>query len=105
VAVGLLGVVVSSFAAAYGYEQKLLKAYYYRAVAMEIVDGEMEALAAGEWRAHRPGSHLYQVRADAARNLPDGRLLLTVEPERVRLEWLPERQGKGGRVVREVRIP
>src|SRR6266436_470087 len=32
-------------------EKRLARAVYQRAVAMELVDGEMEILAAGEWRA------------------------------------------------------
>ena len=36
-------------------EKRLARASYQRAVAMEIVDGEMEVLAAGEWRAFSAG--------------------------------------------------
>jgi len=100
VAIGILSVAFIAFAAAYGSEQKLLKTYYYRAVAMEIVDGEMEALAAGEWKAYGEGTHKYAVRAEAARSLPDGRFVLTVGRGRVRLEWVPDRPGSG--VAREV---
>ena len=53
--------------------QKLLRLSYYRAVAMELVDGEMEVLAAGEWRSFHEGSQPYPVRGEAARNLPPGR--------------------------------
>ena len=82
-------------------EQRLARAYYERAVAIEIVDGEMEALAAGEWRAFAPGTHEYSVRAGAATNLPPGRFLLTLEPGKLRLEWKPAIKHHGGPVVRE----
>ena len=105
VAVGILAVVLAGFAASYGQDVKLLRAYYYRAAAMEIVDGEMEALAAGEWRAYGEGRHDYAVRAESAKSLPDGRFVLTVGKGLVRLEWCPDRPGKAPRVVREARIP
>ena len=54
-------------------EKRLARAYYQRAVAMEIVDGEMETLAAGEWATFSSGIHEYPVRAGAATNLPPGR--------------------------------
>jgi hypothetical protein len=85
-------------------EQKLARAYYNQAIAMEIVDGEMEVLAAGEWRVFKPGSQDYQVRAEAAKNLPPGRFVLTIQEPRVKLEWRPEQEGKGGAVRREVTV-
>ena len=85
-------------------EQKLCRAYYHRAVAMEIVDGEMEVLVAGAWRAFSPGVQPYTPRAEAATQLPPGRFELTVEPDRVRLAWLPAARDQGGRVAREVKV-
>lgn len=85
-------------------ERRLARALYQRAVAMELVDGEMEALAAGGWRAFAPGAHEYSVSAGAATNLPPGRFVLTVSGERLRLEWQPAVQRHGGPVVREVRL-
>src|SRR5258708_34004562 len=46
-------------------EKRLARAAYQRAVAMELVDGEMEILAAGEWRAMPAGVHEDQVHAAA----------------------------------------
>ena len=43
-------------------EQKLCRAYYYRAVVMEILDGELEVLVAGEWRSFKEGSQAYRVK-------------------------------------------
>ena len=85
-------------------DQKLCRAYYYRAVAMEIVEGEMEILAAGEWRAFKNGSHNYPVRAGAAKNLPPGRFILTRESQLIRLEWVPEKRRGIGSVLREYHI-
>ncbi|HUT33746.1 MAG TPA: prepilin-type N-terminal cleavage/methylation domain-containing protein [Planctomycetota bacterium] len=104
VAVGVLAVVMAAFAVACHTDQQALRANYYRAIAIEIVDGEMEALVAGEWRAVPEGAHAYPVRADAARNLPDGRFTLTLAGRHLRLEWAPARSGNGGCVVREAEV-
>ena len=105
VAAGLLAVVFVSFAAVHGAEQRLLRASAWRAVAMEIVDGEMEVLAAGEWKTFGEGEHDYAVRSEAARELPPGRFILTVSSTALKLEWTPSRPGSGGTVVREAAIP
>ncbi len=85
-------------------EQRLARAYYQRAVAMVVVDGEMEVLAAGGWRAFTPGTREYPVQAGAITNLPPGAFLLTIEERVVRLEWKPAVKHHGGDVVREVTI-
>jgi hypothetical protein len=84
-------------------EKRFARVAYQHAVAMEIVDGEMEALVAGEWRGFAPGAHEYHVRAVAARNLPPGRFLLTVESGKLRLEWRQEGKLHSG-VIREARL-
>ena len=101
-AMGLLVGALLPLAYSLASEKRLARAYYQRAVAMEIVDGEMETLAAGGWRAFTPGPHEYPVSAGAATNLPPGKFLVTIESGKVRLEWLPTVKDHGGRVVREV---
>src|SRR5438552_547364 len=78
IAMGILLTVMIPLAFSITYQQKLCRAAYYQAVAMEIVDGEMETLAAGEWRAYKAGTQPYVVRAESAKNLPKGRFELTV---------------------------
>ena len=101
-------------------EKRYARACYQRAVAMEIVDGEMETLVAGEWRAFRaspsPGGEgrgegeplfrkiEYKPNAGAATNLAPGRFLLTIADKKLRLEWRPELKQHGGAVVREALI-
>ncbi len=85
-------------------EKRLARALYQRAVAMEIVDGEMETLLAGEWRRFSPGTQNYDVHALAATNLPPGRFVLTVQETKLRLEWRPAVKQHGGPVVREVTV-
>ena len=85
-------------------ERRFALACYQRAVAMEIVDGEMEALLAGEWRAFPLGTHEYKVGATAATNLPPGRFTLTVQPPTLRLSWQPALKDHGGAVTRQASI-
>jgi len=86
-------------------EKRAARTAFHRAVAMEIVDGEMEILAAGEWRSFAQGQHEFPIHAIAATNLPPGRFLLTVGADKVRLEWQPTAKKYGGPVVfRETKI-
>jgi hypothetical protein len=100
----LLAVAMLPLAYSAGAEKRLARAYYQRAVAMEIVDGEIEALAAGEWRTFAPGTCDYHVHAGAATNLPPGRFMLTIQTNKVRLEWRPDAHRQGGPVVREAAV-
>lgn len=104
VAMALLVSALLPVAYSIGSEKRFARAAYQRAVAMEIVDGEIEVLAAGEWRAFPQGTSDYLVRAGAATNLPPGRFRLTIEDRKVRLDWRPSAKQHGGPVVREVTV-
>lgn len=104
VAITLLALAVLPIGYSITSERLVARAGYERAVAMEIVDGEMEVLLAGERRAYAFGSRDYPIHALAATNLPPGKFLLTIEPAKLRLEWLPAKKHHGGPVVREVAI-
>lgn len=102
VAISVLMLTLFPLALSFLREQKLARAYYWRALAMEIVDGEAEVLAAGAWRAFTPGTHPYEPRPRAAQNLPSGRYELTLATNRFTLEWVPAKPNSGGHVRREV---
>jgi len=104
VAIAIFLVALLPIAYSFTAERRAMRAKYDRAVAIEIVDGEMEVLAAGEWRAFPPGKHPYAVNAQARTNLPPGQFALTIETNKVRLEWQPAVSGHGGPVVREVTL-
>lgn len=101
IVLGTLLPLAYSFAA----ERRLALAEYQRAVAMEIVDGEMEALLAGQWRAYSAGTHEYTVHAGAATNLPPGKFTVTLNAGKVRLHWQPAKKDHGGPVTREAVLP
>jgi len=104
VAIAILMAVLVPVAYSFDAEKRAARATYNHAIAMEIVDGEMEVLLAGEWRAFTPGTHPYPVKANALTNLPPGEFALTLTTNTVRLEWKPSMTRRGGSVVREATL-
>jgi hypothetical protein len=104
VGMAILTLAIMPLAFSFVHERQLLRAEYLRGVAMEIVDGEMEILAAGEWRNFPEGSQSYNVHARATGNLPPGHFQLTKTGNHLRLEWTPDHRQGIGPVIREVTI-
>jgi Tfp pilus assembly protein PilV len=104
VAVVILLMAIMPLAYSFAKEARLLRAAEHRAVAMEIVDGEMEILAAGEWRNFPDGTQDYPVRARAAATLPAGKFQLTKNGNHLRLEWTSDLRQGIGPVIREATI-
>jgi hypothetical protein len=100
-ALAILTIAILPLSYMFGSELSLCRRYYNRAVAMEIVDGEMEVLVAGEWRAYANGTHPYPIHADAAKNLPAGNFVLTVHDKHLRLEWSPADHRQAANIFRE----
>ena len=96
VAMAILAVVLFPLAFSFAQETKFLRSCYNRAVAMEIVDGEVEVLLAGEWRSFKEGVQDYVPHAVATTNLPSSKFQLTLTGRRLRLEWLPSEKDQGG---------
>ena len=102
VAMGILVLAIVPLSFSFLNEQKLCRAYYQRSVAMEIVDGEMEKLVAGEWRQQSSGRHEYSVKAEAAKQL-EGKFYLNLAGKDLLLEFQPKGIQKGGHVMREAK--
>lgn len=102
VAMGILTMTIMPLAFAFTHEVKLIRAEYHRAVAIEIVDGEIEILAAGDWRNFPDGTQNYPVHAKAAANLPPGNFRLIKNGNHLRLEWKSDRPAGIGEVAREI---
>ena len=105
VGMAILAIAVLPLAFAYVKESRMLRAEYFRGVAIEIVDGEMEILAAGGWQNVAEGPQPYAVHAHAAASLPPGHFRLTRTGRHLRLEWAADRKQGIGPVVREVVVP
>ena len=104
VGMAILAIAILPLAFSYVKESRMLRAEYFHGVAMEIVDGEMEVLAAGAGRSLPDGSRPYAVPARAAASLPPGHFQLTKTGQRLRLEWSTEKRQGIRPVVREATV-
>src|SRR5205809_8004742 len=95
-ALGVIVVALMPLAYSFRSEQKLLRAHYNQAVAMEIIDGEIELLHAGDWRKILEGEQPFKVTANAATNLPAGAFFLSRTGALFRIEWRPTNQHSRG---------
>lgn len=68
-------------------DQQICRAYYHRALANQLVDGEMEILVAGEWKSIPEGTAQVQISGRAATNLPPGAFTLHRSGNELRLNW------------------
>lgn len=84
-------------------EERQARALYQRAVAMEIVDGELEALVAGGHGEFEEGVSELFPKSRAATNLPPGKFQLRKSGDSLTLEWIPAKRGEGGVARRSAR--
>ena len=104
IGMAILMIAFMPLAYSFVHERQLLRAETSRAVAVEIVDGEIEVLAAGAWRDYPDGQQIYAVHAQAAVSLPAGHFQLTRTGNHLRLEWKSDKPHGIGMVVREITI-
>ena len=104
VGLAIIGLAIFPLAYSFAQESKYLRRCYERAVAMEIVDGEMEIIRAGGWRSFTNGVHVLKTTTRSATNLPPGELRLTLTDKHARVEWLPAKTAPGSPVVREATL-
>ena len=104
VALAILSLAIVPLGFSFARERQVLKTEYLRSVANEIVDGEMEILAAGDWKDFPDGAQSYAVRANAAANLPPGHFQLIKTGNHLRLDWKPDKRQGISAVVREVTV-
>ena len=104
VGLAVLALAILPFGYSFAHERQALKAGYFRGVAVEIVDGEMEILAAGDWKNFPDGLQNYSVHATTTAQLPPGHFQLTKNGNHLRLEWTADERKGIGAVVREVTI-
>ena len=104
VAISLLTVTVIPFAYSFLNSERLMRQAQYRAVAMEVVDGEVEVLALGGLSRKPEGESLMVFHRGAATSLPKGQFVLVRRGNQGALEWKPERPLLGGAVRREFQL-
>ena len=82
----------------------LARRHYFEAVALQLIDGEMDVLLAGERRKYTTGEHRITPVGEAVQNLPEGEFVLTVHDQKLTLAWVPTKRAKWGRVERVVEL-
>jgi hypothetical protein len=100
----VLSLAILPLAFSFAQEREVLRMDYFRSVADEVVDGEMEILAAGDWKNFPDGAQAYTVHSRAAANLPRAHFELTKTANHLRLEWIPDKRRGIGVVAREITI-
>jgi len=104
VALAILSLAIVPLGFSFARERQVLKIEYSRSVANEIVDGEMEILAAGAVKNISDGPQNYIVQSVAASHLPPGHFQLTKTGNHLRLEWNSDEKHGIGAVVREITL-
>ena len=104
VGLAILSLAIVPLGYSFARERQVLKMEYFRSVANEIVDGEMEILAAGDGKNYSEGAQAYVIHSRAAASLPPGHFQLTRNGNHLRLEWTPDERRGVSAVVREVTI-
>lgn len=104
VAMAMLVIAMLPLAYAATSDAHQLRTTYQKAIAREILDGEMEMLAAGAWQNIPEGVHDYSVTANAKTNLPPGNFRVSRKASVLRLEWIPTQKTGIGTLSREVKI-
>ena len=101
IGLAILTLAITPLGFAFARERQVLRMEYHRAVINELVDGEMEILAAGAAKNLPDGAQPLVVPSRAAEKLPPGHFQLTKTGSQLRVEWLPDEKGGVSTVVRE----
>lgn len=104
VGLAILTLAIVPLGYSFARERQMLKIEYQRSVIVELVDGEMEILAAGAARNLPEGVQHLTVESPAAEKMPAGHFQLTKTGNRLKLEWLPEEKCGFSAVVREATL-
>ena len=104
VALAILGIAIVPLGYAFQRERQVLKIEYQRSVINELVDGEMEILAAGAAKNLADGSQAITVQTHALEKLPLGHFQLTKTGNHLRLEWAADEKCGVSPLAREASL-
>ena len=82
----------------------LARRHHVEAVVLQLIDGEIDVLLAGEHKKYNFGEHRITPAGEAAEDLPKGDFILTLKKKQLSLVWIPVKQAKWGRIDREVNL-
>ena len=104
VAITVLALVFIPLSVSSSGDLDLARRHYFEAVALQLIDGEMDVLLAGERRKYTPGEHRITPVGESVQNLPEGEFVLTVKEKQLTLAWVPTKRAKWGRAERVVEL-
>ena len=104
IAITFLALVFIPLSVSSSGELDLARRHYFEAVALQLIDGEMDVLLAGERRKYTPGEHRIKPVGESVQNLPEGEFVLSVQDQKLTLAWVPKKLAKWGRVDRVVQL-
>jgi len=104
VAITVLALVFIPLSISSSGDLDLARRHYFEAVALQLIDGEMDVLLAGERRKYTTGEHRITPVGEAVQNLPEGEFVLTVQEQKLTLAWMPNKRAKWGRIERVVEL-
>ena len=104
VAITVLALVFIPLSISSSGDLDLARRHYFEAVALQLIDGEMDVLLGGERRKYTTGEHRITPIGEAVQNLPEGEFVLTVHDQKLALAWVPTKRAKWGRVERVVEL-
>jgi|TARA_B100001250_G_C19779176_1_gene781018 hypothetical protein len=82
----------------------LARRHHVEAVVLQLIDGEIDVLLAGEQKKYNFGEHRITPSGEAAEDLPKGEFILTLKEKQLSLAWVPVKLAKWGRIEREVNL-
>jgi len=104
VAITVLALVFIPLSVSSSGDLDLARRHYFEAVALQLIDGEMDVLLAGERQKYTTGEHRITPVGEAVQNLPEGEFVLTVQEQKLTLAWMPTKRAKWGRIERVVEL-
>lgn len=104
VAISILAIAILPLAFTLVRDQELFRAYQVQAAILEVLDGELEVLAAGYVNDFPNGVHSYTPAAESMRYMPAGTMTLLRSNRLLRLEWKPDKSWRGGILVKQIHI-
>lgn len=104
VGLAILTIAIVPMGYAFSRERQVLRMEYHRAVINQIVDGEMEIIAAGATKNLPDGTQPLAITSRAIDKLPPGHFQLTKAGNQLRVEWTPDEKCGISIVARETTL-
>jgi len=82
----------------------LARRHHVEAVVLQLIDGEIDVILAGEREKYNFGEHRITPAGEAAEDLPKGDFILTLKKNQLSLVWIPVKPAKWGRIERKVNL-